>query len=170
YLSGSPHVPHSFPTRRSSDLRGRRSARHAHGRTARRGGGRRRAARLPRRGDHHRAHWLRQQHRVRALHRAEEAVMPAWLPGIFWMAGSTLCLLAAVGVLRMPDIFTRMQAGSKASTFGLAFLLIGTALDIAEGATVARALLIAAFIMLTTPVAAHAVARAAYLTYVPLWP
>lgn len=95
--------------------------------------------------------------------------MPAWLPGIFWMAGSTLCLLAAVGVLRMPDIFTRMQAGSKASTFGLAFLLIGTALDIAEGATVARALLIAAFIMLTTPVAAHAVARAAYLTDVPLW-
>ena len=96
-------------------------------------------------------------------------MIPGWLPGVFWIAGALLCLLAAVGVVRMPDLFTRMQAASKASTLGLALLLIGTALDMAESATVARAVSIAAFIMLTTPVAAHAVARAAYLTDVPLW-
>ena len=96
-------------------------------------------------------------------------MMPQWLPAAFWVAGATLCLLAAVGVLRMPDLFTRMQAASMASTLGLAFLLIGTTLDMAEAATVARAVSIAAVFMLTTPVAAHAVARAAYLADVPLW-
>lgn len=92
-----------------------------------------------------------------------------WLAGAFWIAGATLCLLASVGVIRMPDLFTRMQAASKASTLGIACLLIGTAIDMAEGSVLARAVTIVAFIMLTTPVAAHAVARAAYLTHVPLW-
>lgn len=79
------------------------------------------------------------------------------------------CLLAAVGVVRMPDVFARMQAASKASTLGLACLLIGTAIELGDGATLARTVSIAAFIMLTTPVAAHVVARAAYFTDVPLW-
>ena len=47
---------------------------------------------------------------------------------IVWLAGSAFALLAAVGVLRMPDVFTRMQASTKASTLGLACLLIGAAL------------------------------------------
>jgi multicomponent Na+:H+ antiporter subunit G len=95
--------------------------------------------------------------------------MIGWLASAFWLLGATFCLLAAIGLLRMPDLFTRMQAGSKASTLGMAFLLAGTALDMADGSVLARAVTIAAFIMLTTPVAAHAVARAAYLTDVPLW-
>lgn len=92
-----------------------------------------------------------------------------WVTMAFWLIGATLVLLAAVGVLRMPDIFTRMQAAAKASTMGLACLLIGTAIELADSASVARAASIAAFIMLTSPVAAHVVARAAYLTDVPLW-
>ncbi len=88
---------------------------------------------------------------------------------VFWLFGAAFCLLAAVGVLRMPDVFTRMQAASKASTLGLACLLIGTTIELGDGATLARAVSIAAFIMLTTPVAAHVVARAAYFTDVPLW-
>ena len=42
---------------------------------------------------------------------------------IVWLAGSAFALLAAVGVLRMPDVFTRMQASTKASTLGLGCLL-----------------------------------------------
>ena len=51
---------------------------------------------------------------------------------ILWLAGSAFALLAAVGVLRMPDVFTRMQASTKASTLGLGCLLIGAALQIGD--------------------------------------
>ena len=57
----------------------------------------------------------------------------------FWLAGATLALLAAVGVLRMPDLFLRMQASTKASTLGLGCLLIGTALQLSDIGSVMRA-------------------------------
>jgi multicomponent Na+:H+ antiporter subunit G len=95
--------------------------------------------------------------------------MVEWIAAAFWLAGATFALLASVGVVRMPDLFTRMQAASKASTLGLACLLIGTAIELGDSASVARAVSIAAFVMLTTPVSAHVVARAAARTDVPLW-
>lgn len=95
--------------------------------------------------------------------------MLEWISVVCWLAGATFALLAAIGVIRMPDLFTRMQAASKASTLGLGCLLLGTAIDLGDSASVARVVSIAAFVMLTTPVAAHVVARAAYLSNVPLW-
>jgi multicomponent Na+:H+ antiporter subunit G len=95
--------------------------------------------------------------------------MLQWFSAGCWLAGATFALLAAVGVVRMPDLFTRMQAASKASTLGLGCLLLGTAIELGDSASVARAVSIAAFVMLTTPVASHVVARAAFLTNVPLW-
>lgn len=88
---------------------------------------------------------------------------------VLWLAGATFALLAAVGVLRMPDAFTRMQASTKASTLGMGCLLAGTALQFADLASIMRAACIGGFLMLTSPVAAHVIARAAYLTGVPLW-
>lgn len=96
-------------------------------------------------------------------------MITSWWTAAFWLAGATFALLAAVGVLRMPDLFTRIQASAKASTIGLALLLVGTAIELADPASVARAASIAAFVMLTAPVSAHVIARAAYLTDVPLW-
>jgi multicomponent Na+:H+ antiporter subunit G len=95
--------------------------------------------------------------------------MTEWLSGAFFVAGATLALLSAIGVLRMPDVFTRMQASTKASTLGLACLLAGLAIRRPETAIVFRVLTIGAFMMLTTAVAAHVIARAAALTRVPLW-
>ena len=60
------------------------------------------------------------------------------LTAILWMAGSAFALLAAVGVLRMPDVFTRMQASTKASTLGLGCLLIGAALQFGDFASFIR--------------------------------
>ena len=88
---------------------------------------------------------------------------------VAWLAGSAFALLAAVGVLRMPDVFTRMQASTKASTLGLGCLLIGAALQLGDFASVIRAASIAAFVLLTTPVAGHVIARASYFAQVPLW-
>ncbi len=88
---------------------------------------------------------------------------------IVWLVGSAFALLAAVGVLRMPDVFTRMQASTKASTLGLACLLVGTALQMGDFATFIRVASIGAFALLTTPVSSHVIARASYVAGVPLW-
>jgi multicomponent Na+:H+ antiporter subunit G len=91
------------------------------------------------------------------------------LTAILWLVGSAFALLAAVGVLRMPDVFTRMQASTKASTLGLACLLLGAALQMGDLASFIRAASIGAFVLLTTPVAGHVIARASYFSEVPLW-
>jgi len=87
----------------------------------------------------------------------------------FWLAGAGFALLAAIGVLRMPDVFTRMQASTKASTLGLGCLLVGAALQLGDFTTFIRVAGIGAFVLLTTPVAGHVIARASYYADVPLW-
>ena len=89
--------------------------------------------------------------------------------GVLWIIGSIFGLLSAIGVLRMPDVFTRMQASTKASTLGLGCLLFGAALQFGDAASVIRLVLIGGFLFLTTPVSAHVIARAAYRAGVPLW-
>lgn len=95
--------------------------------------------------------------------------MTEWMSGGLFLAGALLALLAAVGVLRMPDVFTRMQASSKASTLGLGCLLAGLALRHPDVSFIVRAGTIGAFMLLTTAVAAHVIARAAALSGAPLW-
>lgn len=89
--------------------------------------------------------------------------------GMLWIAGSIFALLSAVGVLRMPDVFTRMQASTKASTLGLGCLLLGGAFHLGDASSVIRLGCIGGFLLLTTPVSAHVIARAAYRAGVPLW-
>ena len=92
-----------------------------------------------------------------------------WISGGLVVAGATMALLAGVGVVRMPDVFTRMQASTKASTLGLGCLLAAVALRNPELAFVVRAGIIAAFMLLTTAVAAHVIARAAARSGAPIW-
>lgn len=91
------------------------------------------------------------------------------LAGVLILAGALLALLAAIGVLRLPDVFTRMQASTKALTLGLGCLLGGLILLHPSTELVIRAGSIAAFVMLTAPVSAHVIARAAARTGAPLW-
>jgi multicomponent Na+:H+ antiporter subunit G len=95
--------------------------------------------------------------------------MMQWVTGFLVLLGATLVLLAAVGILRMPDLFTRMQAATKAATLGMGCLLTGAAIELADFSTFVQAISIGAFLMLTSPVSNHVIARAAYLTHVPLW-
>ncbi len=95
--------------------------------------------------------------------------MTDWLSSGLFIVGATLALLAGVGVLRMPDVLTRMQASTKASTLGLGCLLLGLAIRNPEVSFVIRAGSIGAFMLLTTAVGAHVIARAAAHGGAPLW-
>ena len=85
------------------------------------------------------------------------------------VVGAVLMLLAALGVVRMPDLFSRMQAATKASTLGVGCMMLAVAVHFADLAVTTRAVLIVAFVFLTAPVSAHMIGRAAYYVGVPLW-
>ena len=92
-------------------------------------------------------------------------MMEFWLPWLIdglVLLGLFIMTLALVGIYRMPDIYTQLHAASKAVVLGVVPMLLSIAL-LAEEAIAVRALLIGLFILLTTPVSAHAIGRAAFL-------
>ena len=91
------------------------------------------------------------------------------LGALLLLAGGGAMLLAGVGIVRMPDLFMRMQAATKAATLGVGCMLTAVAFHFGEIGVATRALLVTAFVFLTAPVAAHVIARAAYSVGVPLW-
>ena len=88
---------------------------------------------------------------------------------IFLVLGGVLTLVAAVGVLRMPDLFLRMHAATKAGTVGVSSIAIGIMIHFGTLTVISRGVLVIAFFLLTAPVAAHMIARAAYRSGVSLW-
>jgi multicomponent Na+:H+ antiporter subunit G len=86
----------------------------------------------------------------------------AIVAGVLLVVGSAFVLVAAVGVVRMPDLYTRMHAASKAGTLGAIGLLAGAAVAFGDGGSVLRAVLAGVFVALTAPVAAHVIARSAF--------
>lgn len=85
------------------------------------------------------------------------------------LTGAVFVFIAALGVVRMPDMFLRMSAASKAGSLGASLALLAAALYFYDLAIAIRVIATIAFIFLTTPVAAHLIARAAYVNDVPLW-
>jgi len=85
------------------------------------------------------------------------------------MLGVFFILIAGVGLLRLPDLFLRMSAATKAATLGLGLILLGTAVFFWELGIASRAIATIVFVLLTAPVSAHMIGRAAYSDGVPLW-
>jgi len=92
-----------------------------------------------------------------------------WLSVVLILVGATFSLLAAVGILRMPDFFSRLQTSAKASTLGVGTLVLAAALQFDGTGTTTRALLVVAFLAMTVPIAAQMIGRAAYAEKVPQW-
>jgi multicomponent Na+:H+ antiporter subunit G len=87
----------------------------------------------------------------------------AWVADALVLLGLVVMTVGVVGLFRMPGIYLQLHAASKAVFLGvIAFAVAATATN--DAAVISRAALIAAFLILTTPVAAHAIARAAHLT------
>lgn len=83
--------------------------------------------------------------------------------------GALLAAIAGLGLLRLPDVLIRMHSSTKAGTLGVGLILAATALHYGEPGPSFRALATIVFLLITAPVAAHMIARAAYRTGVPLW-
>ena len=91
------------------------------------------------------------------------------ISALLLVLGSLLSFVAALGMLRLPDTVIRMHAATKAGTLGAGLILIGEAFFYAELGITLRALAAIAFLLLTAPVAAHLIGRAAYYSNVKLW-
>ena len=85
------------------------------------------------------------------------------------VVGAAFVLLAGVGLVRMPDLFLRMSCSTKAATLGVVACVGGAGLYFGELGVALRAGAGALCLLLTVPVAAQVIARAGYLTGVPLW-
>jgi multicomponent Na+:H+ antiporter subunit G len=85
------------------------------------------------------------------------------------LTGVILMFLSGVGVLRLPDVLARLQAGTKAASLGLACMFAGAALAQPSVPAVAKLALAMLFVFATAPVAGHVIGRAAYQAGVPLW-
>lgn len=83
--------------------------------------------------------------------------------GLLLLSGSLLLLIAAIGLHRFSDVFARMHASTKAVTAGVALSMAGAAVGLGAPGDVAKLLLVAVFQLLTAPIAAHLLARAAYV-------
>jgi multicomponent Na+:H+ antiporter subunit G len=91
------------------------------------------------------------------------------LSDVLLLVGAAFLLLAALGVLRMPDLFTRMQPATKAATLGISCTLGAAALHFGDPVIALRVLATIVFFFLTAPVTAHLIGRASYFVGVPLW-
>ena len=83
------------------------------------------------------------------------------ITGLFALFAGGFALVAALGVLRFPDVLTRMHASSKVASFAGALALLAAAIDIGSVSAATRAGFAILFIFLTAPIGAHLLGRAA---------
>ena len=85
------------------------------------------------------------------------------------LLGTIFILISAVGMIRLPDFYIRMSAITKAATLGLALLLIGLSIHFQNLELSIKSFIIITLVFLTSPVGAHAIARAAYKQGTLFW-
>ena len=76
--------------------------------------------------------------------------------------GALLALIAAIGILRFPDVLTRMHSATKPQVLGLLLILIGLGLRLRDPATIGLLAMVALFQLVTTPIGSHMVGRASF--------
>ncbi|MCO5185188.1 MAG: monovalent cation/H(+) antiporter subunit G [Anaerolineae bacterium] len=81
---------------------------------------------------------------------------------VLLVVGTLLMVVAGIGIMRMPDLYMRMSAATKASTVGAAALLLAAALSFAGLSVKTQVVATIVFLLVTAPVGAHVIARAAY--------
>ena len=90
----------------------------------------------------------------------------ALIGGLLSIIGAVFLLLAAIGIIRMPDVYNRMQTGTKATTLGSILFLLG--IGLAEPSWLGKIILLIVFVVFTNPISSHVLARAAHFRGIPL--
>jgi monovalent cation/proton antiporter MnhG/PhaG subunit len=93
----------------------------------------------------------------------------AFLSAFFLIGGAAICLIAAVGVLRLPDFFMRAHAATEAGVAGCGLVLIGVGFAYPSVEMWIKILIAISFLLMTTPIAGHLLSRAGYVAGVPMW-
>jgi multicomponent Na+:H+ antiporter subunit G len=93
----------------------------------------------------------------------------SWLAAALMTVGAIFLLISAVGLLRLPDFYTRAHAVGKAETLGSMLLLVGLAIHNGAELTTIKILLILAIIFVTNPTATHALTRSAFRSGFKIW-
>jgi len=83
--------------------------------------------------------------------------------------GAIAILLAAIGIVRMPDLYLRLSVTTKAATLGVGLVLVGAAFFFQDVGVTSRVLAIILFITVTAPVSAQLIGRAAFLIKTKVW-
>ena len=78
-------------------------------------------------------------------------------------------IFGCIGLLRLPDVYNRLQSATKCVTVGTCFILVGSLVLIDSVPGTVKGVLCIAFILITSPTAAHALARAAHRSGIALW-
>lgn len=87
----------------------------------------------------------------------------------FIIIGTTFMAISSIGIIRLPDFYIRMSAITKAGTLGIGFIVSGIGIYFNDLEVVSKVLAIIFFLLLTSPVSAHIIARAAFMDKVPFW-
>lgn len=88
---------------------------------------------------------------------------------VLMTAGVAFIFIAALGVLRLPDLFMRMHANTKSATIGVGLIMLGAAVYFGEITITTRAMAVVIFLLITAPISSHLLARSAYFSGIPLW-
>ena len=88
-------------------------------------------------------------------------ILADWFSGVFMLAGAFFTIVGVIGILRLPDVFSRMHGAGMVDTLGLNMILIGLMFQADEWIVVAKLFLILLFIFFTSPTTTFALARAA---------
>ncbi len=89
--------------------------------------------------------------------------------GILVLIGALFSLVAGIGMFRLPDVYLRMHAATKAGTLGCGLMLLAVGVQAQDLETIAWVLTGIIFLMITAPIGAHLLGRAGYLAGVPMW-
>ncbi len=87
---------------------------------------------------------------------------------LLMLAGAVIAVIAAFGLLRLPDVFARMHVATKPATLGITLCLAGAALRVPGASTATKLVLAMVFQLVTTPAAGHLLGRAAHAARAPM--
>jgi len=86
-----------------------------------------------------------------------------WIAAVLLVLGAVFMLIAGIGLLRLPDLYLRMHAATKAPSLGVFLMVMGVIVYFQDFWLSVKALLIILFIFVTTPIGAHMLSRVAHL-------